>query len=799
MWTSVEGWSYYYSNTTMNWTDARVWCKAHYTDMVAIQNKEEIDHLNSWLPTKSTYYWIGIRKINNVWTWVGTNKSLTVEATNWAHGEPNNGKGRKRIGVNEDCVEMYIKRTLETGKWNDERCGKKKTALCYTVSITLMLLIIIIIEKLVCDSLKKKKPSFDLLRSSLCFIAVQCPALQELENGSASCKGEKAIWFNYGNTCSFSCAPGYRLVGPSAVTCTSAAEWNETTPPITCQNPEGEAHLVRDCNQPLADLRPDSICRFRCEAGFELQGTDTIQCSEEGQWSKAIPTCKVIECPSPEIPSSVQMNCSLSPSSFDSPMTPHPLGMICIFSCDDGHELQGTSRMECVNPGQWTSTPPSCTGINILPTVLAPENGHIDCLNNEQTYNSQCSFTCNQDYSLNGHELLTCDHHGNWTGQKPTCQAIACEPLLDPEQGSHYCFHPFGSNRFNTSCHFRCELGFQLVGTPQLRCQASGHWNHPVPLCQVEQCPALNHANISAGRMNCSHPIDPLGEHSYGSICTVQCEEGFDPIGTNMTTCSSQGNWISSRCPLSFKCPALNPPSHGSLVCSNPHEDFGSQCTTTCEEGFVLNGTASTDCSSQGMWSADMPLCLAKRCPALNPPSHGSLVCSNPHKEFSFGSQCTTTCEEGFVLNGTASTDCSSQGMWSADMPLCLAKRCPALNPPSHGSLVCSNPHKEFSFGSQCTTTCEEGFVLNGTASTDCSSQGMWSADMPLCLSVGTAMLMYTGIGASSAVVPLVLIGLGLLITTCFKKRGEANRDVTGRYRHVCCSSSSQCVNDAYL
>lgn len=132
MWTSVEGWSYYYSNTTMNWTDARVWCKAHYTDMVAIQNKEEIDHLNSWLPTKSTYYWIGIRKINNVWTWVGTNKSLTVEATNWAHGEPNNGKGRKRIGVNEDCVEMYIKRTLETGKWNDERCGKKKTALCYT-------------------------------------------------------------------------------------------------------------------------------------------------------------------------------------------------------------------------------------------------------------------------------------------------------------------------------------------------------------------------------------------------------------------------------------------------------------------------------------------------------------------------------------------------------------------------------------------------------------------------------------------------------------------------------------------
>lgn len=93
--------------------------------MVAIQNQEEIEHLKSWLPRKSTYYWIGIRKINNVWTWVGTNKTLTPEATNWASGEPNNG------GDTEDCVEMYIKRDMEPGKWNDERCGKLKTALCY--------------------------------------------------------------------------------------------------------------------------------------------------------------------------------------------------------------------------------------------------------------------------------------------------------------------------------------------------------------------------------------------------------------------------------------------------------------------------------------------------------------------------------------------------------------------------------------------------------------------------------------------------------------------------------------------
>lgn len=101
--------------------------------MVAIQNKEEISHLNSVLPKVKGYYWIGVRKINNIWTWVGTNKTLTDEAENWAVNEPN---GKKN---NEDCVEIYIKRDPDPGKWNDESCRKMKTALCYTGRQTLLI------------------------------------------------------------------------------------------------------------------------------------------------------------------------------------------------------------------------------------------------------------------------------------------------------------------------------------------------------------------------------------------------------------------------------------------------------------------------------------------------------------------------------------------------------------------------------------------------------------------------------------------------------------------------------------
>lgn len=122
----VDAWTYHYgAKSDLTWEDARTFCKTWYTDLVAIQNKEEIAYLNDFLPKHSKYYWIGIRKINNTWTWVGTRKALTKEAENWAYQEPNNRRS------NQDCVEIYIKRDYEVGKWNDEPCGKKKRALCY--------------------------------------------------------------------------------------------------------------------------------------------------------------------------------------------------------------------------------------------------------------------------------------------------------------------------------------------------------------------------------------------------------------------------------------------------------------------------------------------------------------------------------------------------------------------------------------------------------------------------------------------------------------------------------------------
>uniref|UniRef100_A0A8C4IX35 C-type lectin domain-containing protein n=1 Tax=Dromaius novaehollandiae TaxID=8790 RepID=A0A8C4IX35_DRONO len=72
----VGAWQYNYTEQKdYTWEQARNFCQTYFTDLVAIQNKNEIKYLNQWLPFHSRYYWIGIRKLNGTWTWVGTRKS----------------------------------------------------------------------------------------------------------------------------------------------------------------------------------------------------------------------------------------------------------------------------------------------------------------------------------------------------------------------------------------------------------------------------------------------------------------------------------------------------------------------------------------------------------------------------------------------------------------------------------------------------------------------------------------------------------------------------------------------------
>ncbi|XP_030808831.1 E-selectin [Camarhynchus parvulus] len=547
----VNGWTYHYSDTNMTYREAELWCRKKYTNLVAIQNKEEIKHLNTFLPFNPGYYWIGIRKINGVWTWTGTNKELTEEARNWASGEPN-GKGN-----NEDCVEIYIKRGKDDGKWNDEQCEKKKVALCYTAS---------------CNP-------------SLCSGHGEC--IETINN----------------HTCH--CNPGF--YGPEC-------EFVESCDPL--KKPD---HGSLECHHPLGDFSYNSSCKVQCEEGYELTALESVHCTSAGLWSAPLAACKAVTCPALEMPAHGPVNCS------------HP-------------------------------------------TV-------------QLTWGTTCEFSCEEGFTLTGSATLQCGSSGAWDRQQPECAAVTCPALEMPAHGAVNCSHPAVQLTWGTTCEFSCEEGFTLTGAATLQCGSSGAWDRQQPECAAVTCPALEMP--AHGAVNCSHP-------------------------------SVQLTW-------------------------------GTTCEFSCEEGFILTGAATLQCGSSGAWDRQQPECAAVRCEAVPPPAEGSVSCDRADAELTSGSSCHFQCPEGFVLQGSPSTECTAQGQWSQPVPKCKVIQCEPLSSPEKGSMDCSHGAGMFTYNTSCHFSCLEGWSLNGSRVLECSPSGNWSASLPTCEASDQASYISVGIAATSA------------------------------------------------
>ncbi|XP_028386722.1 L-selectin isoform X1 [Phyllostomus discolor] len=285
----TDGWTYHHSQKPMTWANARRFCQQNYTDLVAIQNKGEIEYLNRTLPFSRSYYWIGIRKVGGVWTWVGTNKTLTAEAENWGDGEPNNKKSK------EDCVEIYIKRARDAGKWNDDACHKPKVALCYTASC----------QPWSCsghgecmETINNHTCRCDAGHyGPQCQFVIPCEPLEAPELGTMACRHPLGN-FSYSSRCTFGCPEGTDLIGSMETTCGPSGNWSSREPTcqaIRCEPLTGPDLGSVSCTHPLDKFSFNSSCTFSCSEGTELIGENETACGSSGTWSSRTPICQKLD------------------------------------------------------------------------------------------------------------------------------------------------------------------------------------------------------------------------------------------------------------------------------------------------------------------------------------------------------------------------------------------------------------------------------------------------------------------------------------------------------------------------
>ncbi|XP_039204907.1 P-selectin-like isoform X2 [Crotalus tigris] len=717
----VDAWTYHYgTKSDLTWEDARTFCQTWYTDLVAIQNKEEIAYLNEVLPKHSKYYWIGIRKINNTWTWVGTRKALTKEAENWAYREPNN-----RLS-NQDCVEIYIKRDFEAGKWNDEPCGKKKRALCYKASCQP-------------SSCNERSECVETIGNYTCECypgfygpwcenVVKCNLFGPLHQALLMNCTHPLEQFSYRSHCSFRCDKGFTITGPVNLQCLSSGQWTAEVPlcaAVQCQPLNIPVHGNFSCIHIHGEFHYQSSCDFKCQEGFLINGAGTTICEASGTWSAPEPICQVEQCQSIQPPARGTMDCV-------NPIGYYSYNSTCNFACEVGFELSDSQPLICRASGQWTTPVPTCQAVQCQPLNILV-HGNFSCIHihGEFHYQSSCDFKCQEGFLINGAGTTMCEASGTWSAPEPICQVMQCHHLQNPKNGEMACSHPFAEFAYQSTCQFVCEPGFLLAGANTTFCLATRHWSSPLPACQVIECPNLDAPQN--GELNCSHPH---GSFAYNSSCAFSCDMGFVRIGTNQLQCTDLGKWTAATpsCEAA-KCPFLHRPANGHLKCLHPHSHFayGSTCNFSCNAGFQLVGLPTLACTALGNWTQEMPFCKAVQCPPLKNPENGKENCSDPYGHFAYYSSCMFSCNFGFELAGSEKLNCTDQGNWTGDTPICEALKCPELQAPKNGQLKCSQSYGNFTYNSSCIFSCDMGFKKIGSKRLNCTATGEWTGFAPFC------------------------------------------------------------------
>lgn len=104
-------------NIQKNWTDARGYCREHYTDLSTVQSIEEQQILIKLkVNTKST--WIGLsRDMKNLKNFLWSDGD-SYSFSQWESGQPNNVHG------NQHCVSILY-------RWYDNDCAMLTSFFCY--------------------------------------------------------------------------------------------------------------------------------------------------------------------------------------------------------------------------------------------------------------------------------------------------------------------------------------------------------------------------------------------------------------------------------------------------------------------------------------------------------------------------------------------------------------------------------------------------------------------------------------------------------------------------------------------
>ncbi|XP_036813763.1 sushi, von Willebrand factor type A, EGF and pentraxin domain-containing protein 1 isoform X2 [Oncorhynchus mykiss] len=575
-----------------------------------------------------------------------------------------------------------------------------------------------------------------------CIFCADCPLL---ENAVPHLRASSPA-VSPGSQTQLFCDPGFYLVGEPLLQCQNKGEWSHALPRcerVTCGPPRPLEHGLFQGS----DYHAGSTVVYQCNPGFYLLGDAKVLCANSGKWGGNPPAClDVDECAlgsDCDEHASCQntdgsytctcihpytgdgKNCT-EPVKCENPGAPEfgyrdgsnfLMGSEVVFSCKEGYELIGSSHVQCLETGSWNGVFPYCRALSCgRPSV--PENAVM--MGTNFTFGSKVTFSCVTGFVPGDPYDMRCQGSLKWSRAPPACQRVTCG---DPPRVDNSDVTLKGTTYLSTVL-YTCAEGYRLQGSEEVVCEASGEWSSPAPLCASIHCgdpPALRDAATIGD------------DHALGNKVHYVCKEGYTLIGPETRECLSTGQWS----PTSAQCVPRScgpPPSIDHAIAHAGHQLFGDTANYFCTDGYTAGNNSKVVCNAQGVWAPpegqEDPHCIANFCQRPTDLPHAILDSANKPK-YASNSEVSYKCEEGFVLNTTATLKCMIGGKW---MPSpydvgCVPVRCSKPSGIERGYVSGTN----YSFGAMVAYSCDKGFLIRGEKRRTCKANGEWGGVLPVC------------------------------------------------------------------
>ncbi|KAG8455052.1 hypothetical protein GDO86_001318 [Hymenochirus boettgeri] len=458
--------------------------------------------------------------------------------------------------------------------------------------------------------------------------------------------------YTYGSTATYRCQDGYLMNKEVAVkTCLENGSWSLEE--IVC--------VSRKCLLQSSIIKiKDSETEFDinktitivCKEGYMLRGPSVSTCMSDGNWVPEVTddVCTPVSCGKPSAPA----NGIVLGTRFFYQDT-------ILYQCNTGYETHGPTERVCQANKLWSDMEPQCKKISCgAPEPL--ENGIM--LGVGHLFGNEIHYSCNPGFELQGPSRRICHLDKLWLPSPPKCISVTCDTLPHIANAAYI----LSGNTYMQNVTYTCNIGYYLVGSPNVTCQVNGTWKIRCEIPGYLENGQIEYDNVTVG-----------------SIVKYQCHTGYSLEGERFRECTTDGKWNhpvplckpANPCPVPFVIPE-------NAVLMETNFYVGQKVSLKCRKGYQLQGQAILMCNDDETWTDTKAKCEKISC---GPPIiiQNGIVRGMHHQ---FGDMVTYSCYSGYMLMGTMKSVCLENGTWTAP-PSCKA----VCRFPCQNGGVCERPN----------------------------------------------------------------------------------------------------------